>query len=78
MCRLLQEYLNDRIRFYNTGNFDALDRVDTDTAQFQVKLWNPVHSAASANPTPVVSRIKVIDAQRYTQAAYRDRIPPDA
>jgi len=46
VCRLLQEYLNQRILFYNTGDPQALERVDTDTAQLQVKLWNAARSAA--------------------------------
>jgi len=83
VCRLLQEYLNQRILFYNTGDPKALERVDTDTAQLQVKLWNAARSAALANPTPVLALVvsgmnDVIDAQRYTQAAYWDRIPPGA
>ena len=80
---LLQEYLSQRILFYNTGDPKALERVDTDTAQLQVKLWNAARSAALANPTPVLALVvsgmnDVIDAQRYTQAAYWDRIPPGA
>jgi hypothetical protein len=81
--RLLEEYLNDRLRFYDTVDPKALERVDADTTQLQVKLWNVVRSPALATPTPVMALVvsgmnDVLNAQRYTQAAYWDRIPPGA
>ena len=77
------EYLNDRILFYDTADPKALERVDTDTAQLQVKLWNAVRSPALATPTPMMALVvsgmnDVLNAQRFTQAAYWDRIPPGA
>jgi hypothetical protein len=81
--RLLEEYLNDRLRFYDTVDPNALERVDADTTQLQVRLWNAVRSPALATPTPVMALVvsgmnDVLNAQRYTQAAYWDRIPPGA
>lgn len=81
--RLLEEYLNDRLRFYDTVDPKALERVDADTTQLQVRLWNAVRSPALATPTPVMALVvsgmnDVLNAQRYTQAAYWDRIPPGA
>jgi hypothetical protein len=81
--QLLKEYLNDRILFYDTADPKALERVEMDTAQLQVKLWNAVRSPALAQPTPLMALVlsgmnDVLNSQRYTQASYWDRIPPGA
>jgi hypothetical protein len=81
--QLLKEYLNDRILFYDTADPKTLERVETDTAQLQVKLWNAVRSPALAQATPLMALVvsgmnDVLNSQRYTQAAYWDRIPPGA
>ena len=59
----------------------ALERINADTAQPQVKLRNAVGWRGLAKPTPVTALVvsgmnDVLNAQRYIQAAYWDWIPP--
>jgi hypothetical protein len=74
---LLRKYLDLRIAFYDN---DDGRTIDGDTATSQAELWSVVALAAAKQPTPpmalVVSGMNdVINAQGYTQAAWRNRIP---
>jgi hypothetical protein len=82
---LLREYLNQRIRFYNTRNLGIaeLGQLNTSTAQLQAKLWPAVTVPASAAPTPLITLTvsgmnDVLNSQGYTDAAWKNRIPPSA
>jgi hypothetical protein len=79
---LLREYLDQRLAFYSTSNYQMsqLGQINSATAQLQTELWNAVTGPAQAVPTPVralaVSGMNdVLNSQGYTQAAWWNRIP---
>ena len=81
--KLLREYLDQRILFYETQTGEALQRINTATAQLQAKLWESVRVPSLAQQTPlkmlVVSGMNdVLNSQGYTQAAWWNRIPAEA
>lgn len=78
----LRQYVGQRIQFY-TASLDDIGRIDRDTARLQTELWARAVTATSQNPTPinallVASINDVINAQGYTQASWRNRIPVSA
>jgi hypothetical protein len=80
---LLRDYLAQRISFYTDRNEDQLRRDATRNVQLQTDLWAAAHSAAVAQPTPVVALViagmnDVLNSQASTQAAWRNRIPKAA
>lgn len=80
---LLAKYTDQRILFYEAGNWTQLTRINADTAQLQDQLWRAVEVPASAQPTPVSALTiagvnDVINSQGYTQAAWWYRIPREA
>jgi hypothetical protein len=77
---LLRNYLAQRLLFYSYVNAHQLQQVNSYTAELQADLWSAVHLPAMANPTPVralaVSGVNdVLNSERYTQAAYWNRLP---
>ena len=81
--RLLREYLDQRILYYQTQDRTALRRIDISTGQLQKQLWATVRTASAPQPTPVVALAvsgmnDVLNSQSYTQAAWLNRIPPAA
>lgn len=82
MRDMLRQYVGQRIQFY-TASRDDLGRINADTARLQSELWARAVSATARNPTPVnallVASINdVINAQGYTLASWRNRIPVSA
>jgi hypothetical protein len=81
--RLLREYLDQRILYYQTQDRTALRRIDISTGQLQKQLWAAVRTASAPQPTPVVALAvsgmnDVLNSLSYTQAAWLNRIPPAA
>lgn len=81
--RLLRNYLDERILFYETHDSQALQRIGASTAQLQNSLWESVRSASSSQPTAVAALAvsgmnDVLNSQGYTQAAWLNRIPIEA
>ena len=81
--RLLSEYLQQRVLFYETHDSERLGEIDSKTAKLQTEMWTIVQDAAVAQPTPpmelVVSGMNdVLNRQGYTQAAWWNRIPAGA
>ena len=77
---LLRQYLDERVMFYRTRNYDELQNINAVTSQLQINLWNTVKTPADANPTPVMALAvsgmnDVLNSQGYTQAAWWNRIP---
>ena len=80
---LLRQYIDLRIRFYQLGHGDELERINATTAQVQARLWDATRAGASAQPNPVSALAvagmnDVINTQGYTQAAWWNRIPKSA
>jgi len=80
---LLMDYLDQRIRFYETRDPYALGHINASTARLQTELWSTVRAPSGAQPTPVVALAvsgmnDVLNSQGYTQAAWWNRIPTAA
>ena len=78
--KLLRDYLDQRVLFYQTRDENALRQINHATAQLQTDLWSAVQDPASAQPTPVLALVlsgmnDVLNSQGYTQAAWWNRIP---
>ena len=76
---LLVKYVDARIAFYGGGTAQP-GVTDGDDAKLQSTLWSTVTRVAATQPTPIVSLAvagmnDVLNAQGYTQAAWRNRIP---
>jgi len=77
---MLTNYLDQRILFYKSRDWDELQKINARTAQLQDELWSAVRIPAAAQPTPVISLAvagmnDVLNTQGYTQAAWWNRIP---
>jgi len=80
---LLRDYLDLRIRFYQAQDKQELQEIDLGEAQIQAKLWTPLTALTAEQKTPIMALAvagmnDVLNSQGYTQAAYRNRIPPAA
>jgi hypothetical protein len=78
--KLLREYVDQRVLFYQTRNREALRRINAATARLQSALWESVRAPASANQTAITAVVasgmnEVLDSQGFTLAAWRNRIP---
>jgi uncharacterized membrane protein len=76
---LLRDYLDQRIRFYQTVDERELQQTNARTAELQTALWSTVRVPGAA-PTPVLALVvsgmnDVLNSQSYTQAAWWNRIP---
>jgi len=78
--RLLRDYLEQRILYYQARHPEALTQINAETAQLQTQLWGAVKSGMASEQTPVTwlavaGMNDVINSQSYTQAAWWNRIP---
>ena len=78
---LLGQYLDERVRYYNTDRSEL--RPNSAESLTQAQLWSAVVNAASPQPTAVVALAisgmnDVLNSQGYTQAAWLNRIPTAA
>jgi hypothetical protein len=83
MRSLLKLYLDQRIRFYTLSHALELAQTGAETAALQANLWSMARNAATAQPTPVIALAlagmnDVFNAQGFTEAAWRNRIPAAA
>jgi hypothetical protein len=81
--KLLENYLEQRILFYETRRVSELGEINSRTAELQTQLWLAIQSAAKKQPTPIVSLTvasinDVLNSQGYTQAAWWNRLPAAA
>ena len=77
---LLRQYVQLRIRSYESRNSDDLRQIDQQTGELQSRLWAGVTRTANAQPTPLRALVvagmnDVLNSQGYTQAAWWNRIP---
>jgi len=81
--KLLGDYLDQRILFYNIKGKSSRMQIADRTSRLQTDLWISLREAAIANPTPVVALVlagmnDVLKAQGDSQAANLNRIPAAA
>jgi len=80
---LLKAYLDQRIRFYLTGDADELRQIKARTDQLQVELWSSTSTWIGSAPPALSAFVlngmnDVFNSQVYTQSAWRNRIPLSA
>jgi hypothetical protein len=80
---LLIRYADQRMLFYTVHDADRLQKISSDTARLQTDLWSLVRAPALAQPTPIAALVvsgmnDVLNSEGYTEAAWRNRIPPGA
>jgi hypothetical protein len=80
---LLENYLGQRVLFYETRDAHQLRLIDGATARLQTDLWSAVRAPAVRQPTvlfPIAlsGMNEVLDLQGYVQAAWWNRIPAAA
>jgi hypothetical protein len=73
--RLLKEYLEQRILFYQTRSREHLRHIAATTDELQARPWETVKSLALAQPSPVTALVvsgmnDVLNAQGYIRAAW--------
>lgn len=78
--KLLGDYLDQRILFYNIKDRSPRLQIADRTSRLQADLWTSLRETARANPTPVVALVlagmnDVFNAQGNSQAADLNRIP---
>lgn len=81
--RLLGQYLEQRILYYQTRDRAKVQEIENKTARVEAEMWRLVRDAAGAAPNPitalaVVGMNDVINSQGYTEAAWLNRIPISA
>ena len=77
---LLRQWIDLRIRFYNTRDMGDLRQIDQATSQVGTQLWGAASKPAMAQPSPVIALAvggmnDVLNSEGYTQAAWWNRIP---
>ncbi|WP_267225950.1 hypothetical protein [Dyella silvae] len=77
---LLVQYLDQRIKFYETRDRDQLAQINARTSALQASLWDTVTPSAKEQPSPIIALVvagmnDVLNSQGYTQAAWWNRIP---
>lgn len=80
---LLKAYLHQRILYYQTRSSSGLVQINGVTSTLRTEMWTAVQPIALAQPTPITALVvsgmnDVLNSQGYTQAAWRNRIPPTA
>ena len=78
--KLLRQWVDLRIRFYDTRDMEDLRQIDRETGQVGTQLWAAASKPAMAQPTPVTALAvagmnDVLNSEGYTQAAWWNRIP---
>ncbi|MET4390568.1 hypothetical protein ABIB73_006350 [Bradyrhizobium sp. F1.4.3] len=81
--KLLREYLDKRIQFYDESDAARRAELGVRTSQLQAELWKAVRGPALMQPNPVTALTisgmnDVLNSQGYSQAAYWNRIPAAA
>jgi hypothetical protein len=80
--KLLREYLDQRVQYYQLRDGERLQQVNATTDRLQSQLWASVRSSAAAQPTPITALAvsgmnDVLNSQGYTQASWWNRIPTE-
>ena len=80
MRALLRDYLDQRIVYYTSNDATLLRKTRARTLQLQSSLWSAVLPATSAQPNAISALVMsgmndVLNAEGYSEAAWRNRIP---
>ena len=78
--KLLHDYLNLRIRFFETADEDERARIRMLSIQTQTHMWALISRIAKQNPNPVMTSAlnacnDLYTAQQKTMASWRHQIP---
>ncbi len=81
--KLLREYLQERIHYYEARSLTRLQEVNAKTVRLQSQLWEGVRAPSLTQPSALTALAvsgmnEVLDAQGYTQAAFWSRVPIEA
>lgn len=80
--QLLRSYLTERIQFFDARDSARFRQIAEQTTRLQLQMWPAVRTPAIQRDqftTLAVSGMNdVLNSQRNTQAAWRDRIPAEA
>jgi hypothetical protein len=76
----LRAYVDQRLIFYSENDSAALGLAAAEEAKLQTRIWEIVRDSAAAQPTPITALAvaganDVLNAQGYSLAAWRNRIP---
>ena len=77
---LLRKYLDQRIAFYETQDWNHLDEINRNVTQLQNELWSAVRVGTTGVPVPIAVLLlsglnEVMNSQGNTQAVWSDNIP---
>ena len=77
---LLKRYLDQRMLFYTTRSPGRVSEITADTVRLQTELLSTIRPAIAAVPAPLMGLLvsgmnDVINSQRNSQAAWRNRLP---
>ena len=80
---LLRKYVDHRVLWYTTRDSHQLSQINANTASLQHEMWLMVENTAAARPLATTALVasgmnEVLDSQGRTQAAWLNRIPPEA
>ncbi|MET3654264.1 hypothetical protein [Dyella japonica] len=80
---LLLNYLQLRIRFYETTDRSQLPQITARKNELQSSLWSALKAPADQKPSPITALAvagmnDVLNSEGYTQAAWWNRIPTAA
>jgi hypothetical protein len=78
--KLLTEYLDQRILYYQTLGGRDLELINARTAGLQTELWSAVKVPVTSQQSSILALVlsgmnDVLNSQGYTQAAWWNRIP---
>src|SRR5262245_8663494 len=80
MQTLLKTYLDQRVRYFSTRSESRVVEISSETERLQKELWTTLQAAIPAVPPPLMGLLvtalnDVVNSERSTQAAWRNRIP---
>lgn len=83
MRALLARFVDERVLFYTVRDPQQLQDIGLATDRLEADLWSSIRAPAAAQPTPIVALVvsgmnDVLNAEGYTHAAWRNRIPSGA
>lgn len=77
---LLRDYLDRRILYFTSRDYELLRQARAKTSQLQSELWSEVTTQVTGQPNPVSALVlsgmnDVLNSEGLTEAAWRNRVP---